>query len=54
VAIWLGLPEKLGLDLRPLEAEGLLIATLLLLGVALAAAIFVSTGPHLERADDPS
>ena len=51
VAIWLELPEKLGLSLRPLEAEGLLIGALLLLGVALAAAIFVSTGPHSTRAD---
>jgi hypothetical protein len=48
VAIWRTLPDDLGLDLRPLEAEGILIAALLLLGVTLGAAMFVGTGPRSE------
>lgn len=51
VAVWSELPQRLGLDLRPLEAEGLLVGMLLLLGVTLAAAIFVSTGPDTTRGD---
>jgi hypothetical protein len=53
VAIWEDLPEELGIGLRPLELEGLFVAALLLLGVTLAAAIFVSTGPHVARPDEP-
>jgi hypothetical protein len=53
VALWKELPAELGIDLRPLEVEGLLVAALLLLGITLAAAIFVSTGPHVARADEP-
>jgi hypothetical protein len=36
-----------------LELEGLFVSGLLLTGVALAAAIFVSTGPHLTGRDEP-
>ena len=46
IAIWRDLPDKLGVDLKPLEAEGIVIAGLLVLGVVLAATMFVSTGPH--------
>jgi len=53
VAIWEDLPDELGIDLRPLELEGLFVAALLLLGVTLAAAIFVSTGPHVTRSNEP-
>jgi hypothetical protein len=53
VAIWDSLPEDVGIDLRPLELEGLFVAGLLLLGVTLAATIFVSTGPHPARGDKP-
>jgi hypothetical protein len=49
VALWEKLPEELGIDLRPLELEGIFVAALLLLGVTLAALIFVSTGPHVDR-----
>jgi hypothetical protein len=48
VALWTRLPEQAGLGLRPLEAEGILVAVLLLLGIALAAALFVTTGPQAE------
>jgi hypothetical protein len=51
VAVWNRLPRELGLDLRPLEVEGILISALLGLGVVLAAAMFVSTGPHVARTD---
>ena len=53
VAIWKELPGDLGIDLTPLELEGLFVSGLLLTGVALAAAIFVSTGPHLTGRDEP-
>lgn len=53
VAVWKELPDELGLGLRPLEVEGLVVTTLLLLGVTLAAVIFVSTGPHRARAAEP-
>jgi hypothetical protein len=46
VALWEDLPNELGLDLRPLELEGMFVAGLLLLGVTLAATIFVTTGPR--------
>ena len=53
VAVWKELPQELGLGLRPLEVEGLVVTTLLLLGVTLAAAIFVRTGPHLAKSGEP-
>jgi hypothetical protein len=53
VAIWEELPGELGIDLEALQVEGLFVAALLLLGVTLAAAIFVSTGPHAGRRDEP-
>ena len=43
VAAWTSLPARVGIDLRPLELEGLLPAALLLLGIGPAAAIFVTT-----------
>jgi hypothetical protein len=49
VALWTRLPDKLGLGLRPLEVEGILVTALLFLGITLAAALFVSTG----RGDEP-
>ena len=49
VAIWSDLPDELGIDLRALELEGMLVALLLLLGVSLAAALFVTTGPQTKR-----
>ena len=52
-ALWTTFPDDLGIDLKPLEAEGFLIGGLLLLGVTLAAAIFVSTGPAAARRDQP-
>src|SRR5215210_3752991 len=41
IAIRRTIPHDLGIDLRPLEAEGILIGLLLGLGVLLAAALFV-------------
>jgi hypothetical protein len=46
VAIKDDLPDELGIDLEALQVEGLFVSALLLLGVTLAAAIFVSTGPQ--------
>ena len=46
VALWPDAPQDLGFGLRPLEAEGILVALLLFLGVTLAAALFVTTGPR--------
>jgi hypothetical protein len=54
VGIWRSLPTDLGLGLRPLEAEGILVTLLLLLGITLAAELFVTTGPRVERPDEPS
>jgi hypothetical protein len=50
VAIWRGLPDTLGLGLKPLEVEGILVASLLFLGVTLGAALFVTTNPGAEGA----
>jgi hypothetical protein len=52
VALWTGLPDELGLGLQPLELEGILLAGLIFLGIALAAALFVTTGPHMPQPDD--
>ena len=49
IAVWTDFPQDIGLDLRPLEAEGIVIATLLVLGVVLAAAMFVTTGEHARE-----
>jgi hypothetical protein len=49
IAFWRDLPNDVGLDLRPLEAEGILVAALLGLGIVLGAAMFVSTGPHARE-----
>jgi hypothetical protein len=48
VALWSRLPQELGLGLRPLEAEGILVAVLLFLGITLGAKLFVTTGPGVE------
>jgi hypothetical protein len=54
VALAPGLPRDVGLGLRPLEATGLLVAVLLLLGIALACVLFVTTAPEAEpRARGP-
>ena len=53
VAIWEELPDELGIDLKPLQVEGLFVTGLLLLGVTLAAMLFVSTGPQAARDDAP-
>jgi hypothetical protein len=53
VAIWSSLPVELGIDLDALELEGILVASLLLLGVTLAATLFVTTGPRAERPKEP-
>jgi hypothetical protein len=45
VAVWETLPDDLGIDLKPLEAEGFFVTALLMIGITLAATIFVSTGP---------
>ena len=45
VAIWKTLPAELGIGLEALELEGTFVAALLLIGVTLAAALFVTTGP---------
>ena len=52
VAVWVALPREVGIGLRPLELEGLLVAALLLVGITLAAAIFVTTGPRTAPGDD--
>jgi hypothetical protein len=49
VALWTGLPDELGLGLQPLELEGILLAGLIFLGITLAAALFVTTGPNVQR-----
>jgi hypothetical protein len=41
IAIRSSIPNDLGIDLAPLQAEGILVALLLALGVLLAAALFV-------------
>jgi hypothetical protein len=48
VALSPQLPRNAGLGLRPLEATGILVALLLLLGIALAGVLFVTTGPGAE------
>ncbi|HEX2103585.1 MAG TPA: hypothetical protein VHF51_08025 [Solirubrobacteraceae bacterium] len=48
VALSPQLPRDVGLGLRPLEAEGMLVAILLMLGITLACALFVTTGPGAE------
>jgi hypothetical protein len=40
--------RDVGLGLRPLEAEGILVALLLLLGIALACVLFVTTAPEAK------
>jgi hypothetical protein len=52
VAIWRGRPDTLGLGLKSLEVEGILVAVLLFLGVTLGAALFVTTNPGAEAAGD--
>jgi hypothetical protein len=42
IAIRRTIPEEIGIHLSPLEAEGILVATLLALGVLLGAALFVT------------
>jgi hypothetical protein len=49
VAVWETLPDDLGIGLRPLELEGLLVTGLLFIGITLAGVIFISTGPHTQR-----
>ena len=51
-AVWEKLPEELGIDLTSLEAEGFFVTGLLMLGITLAAAIFVSTGPAGSQRND--
>jgi hypothetical protein len=41
IAIRRTIPHEIGIDLRPLEAEGILIGLLLAIGVLLGAALFV-------------
>jgi hypothetical protein len=53
VAAWTDLPAELGIDLEALEVEGILVAALMLLGVTLAAGLFVTTGPGVERPRQP-
>jgi hypothetical protein len=53
VAIWESLPSDLSIDLRPLELQGLFVTALLLLGITLAAALFVTTGPQAARPTEP-
>jgi hypothetical protein len=48
VALAPGLPRDVGLGLRRLEAEGILVALLLLLGIALACVLFVTTAPDAK------
>lgn len=42
IAIRRTIPSEIGIHLRPLEAEGILVAALLVLGVLLGAALFVT------------
>ena len=48
VAAWIGLPKALGLDLRSLVIEGILVTLILLLGVNLAWRYFVETAPPVR------
>jgi hypothetical protein len=50
-ALWETFPDDLGIDLKPLEAEGFFVTGLLMIGVVLAAVIFVSTGPAARRSE---
>jgi hypothetical protein len=52
VALGPELPQDVGLGLRALEAAGILVATLLLLGITLAGALFVTTGPQAESTSE--
>jgi hypothetical protein len=51
-AVWEKLPDELGIDLTSLEAEGFFVGLLLMIGVVLSAAIFVSTGPAAPPRED--
>jgi hypothetical protein len=51
-ALWETLPDELGIDLTSLEAEGFFVTALLMIGITLAAAIFVSTGPGGSPRDE--
>jgi hypothetical protein len=53
VAIWSDLPGELGIELQALEVEGIFVTALLLLGVALAAGLFVTTGPGVQSPRQP-
>jgi hypothetical protein len=53
VAVWSDLPAELGIELQALEVEGILVAGLLLLGVSLAAGLFVTTGPGIRQPRQP-
>jgi hypothetical protein len=46
IAIRRTIPAEIGVHLRPLEAEGILVASLLALGVVLGAALFVTAEPE--------
>jgi hypothetical protein len=48
IAIRRTIPNEIGIQLHPLEAEGILVAALLTLGVLLAAALFVSVDEAYE------
>jgi hypothetical protein len=49
VAVWETILDDLGIALKPLEAEGFFVTALLMIGITLASAIFVSTGPGASR-----
>ena len=48
IAIRRTIPHEIGIELRPLEAEGILIGLLLILGVLLGAALFVKVDAAAE------
>jgi hypothetical protein len=54
VAAWIGLPDALGLDLRSLVIEGILVTLILLLGVNLAWRYFVETAPTPSSPSPPA
>ena len=53
VAIWRTLPSELGIELPPLNVEGILVALLLFVGISLGAAMFVSTESLSKNAPAP-
>jgi hypothetical protein len=51
VAVWDDVSKDLDIGLQPLELEGIFVTALLMIGITLAGAIFISTGPGAADRD---